>query len=146
MFRYCFTSLMDSGRFKWAQMQHKSGLIVKSRRLPFSTMSSTNTLSMTTEFSVSRMKEQMTQNGTFQAEVFWLAKSEGKFALPVWCCKLSWYLLRAIRTEVVRGPAENHPWHRIGPLYISTTCVVVIFSFKELYHVRLVNDLTGQLS
>ena len=27
------------------------------------------------------MKEQMTQSGTFQAEVFWLAKSEGKFAL-----------------------------------------------------------------
>ena len=72
---------MDGGRFKWAQTQHKSGLMVKSRRLPFFKMSSTNTLSMTTEFPISRMKEQMTQSGTFQAEVFWLAKSEGKFAL-----------------------------------------------------------------
>ena len=115
---------MDGGRFKWAQMQHKSGLMVKSRRLPFSNMSLTNTLSMTTEFSVWRMKEQMTQSGTFQVEVFWLAKSEGKFALPAWCCKLSWYLLRAIRTEVVRGLAENSPWHRIGWLYISTACYI----------------------
>lgn len=48
-----------------------------------------NTLSITTEFAVSRMKEQITQGGAFQSEVFRLAKSEGKFALPARCCRLS---------------------------------------------------------
>ena len=62
-----------------------------------------NTLSITTEFSVSRMKEQITQRGAFRSEVFRLAKSEGKFALPARCCRLSWYLQRAIRKDVKRG-------------------------------------------